>query len=228
MKLADYIKSTPVISVNTIKKFLGCNSKYASLAINRLRKRKLLKKITRNKYTTLDNIYVIATNIYNPSYLSFWSASQYFGITEQIVNTIQIASTSRRKNIFFEDYNIKFIHTPKNYFFGFNKIQTEKGAIFVVEKEKLILDALLNMNEMGNFDEIIRLIINVEIDKEKLIRYIKRINNLTLIKRLGFLLEKYKKLDISQHFKIKDNNYINLDPLNKKAKKIISKWRIRI
>src|SRR3989344_1884692 len=216
----------PLIDIAYIKKILGCNNKYASLVLARLQKRGILKKVTKNRYTSITNIPLLATQLYPPSYLSLWSASQYLGYTEQILNTLHIAVTSRRKELKVDNYKLKFIVLPKRYFFGYDKIQTTEGALFVAEPEKLLIDALLHPKEMGNFDEIIKIVQNASFDLEKLVSYLKSTKNNSLQKRAGFLLEEHKKIDLSSKLNIKDKNYISLNPFNKKSKKINSKWRI--
>src|SRR3989344_4085211 len=99
------------------------------------------------------------------------------------------------------------------------------------EPEKLLIDALLHPREMGNFDEIVKLVQKAHFAKEKLLTYLKATKNSSLQKRAGFLLEEYQKLDLSLSLKIKDKNYIPLDQLNrknKKNKKINSKWRLTL
>lgn len=226
-RLLEQLRTKPVVTLATVKKVLRCSNQYASLVLARLSQRNLLRRITRNKYTALDNIYVIATNLYFPSYLSFWSASHYLGYTEQIVNTLQVVTTSRRETIHFEGYTIKFIVLPRKYFFGFQKMATEQGAVFVAENEKLLLDALLRPGELGNFDEIINILQRADLNKEKIIVYLKKAGSHSLVKRAGYLLEKYKGWDLSAEFNIKDRNYVQLDAAGKKATKLNAKWRIK-
>lgn len=226
-RLLEQLRTKPVVTLATVKKIVGGSNQYASLVLARLNQKNLLRRITRNKYTALDNIYVVATNLYVPSYLSFWSASHYLGYTEQIVNTLQVVTTSRRETISFEGYTIKFIVLPEKYFFGFQKMLTEQGAIFVAGDEKLLLDALLRPKEVGNFDEIINILQQADLNREKIVAYLKRIDNLSLIKRAGYLLEKYKGWDLSAEFSIKDRNYVQLNSSRKKATTLNAKWRIK-
>ena len=228
MNLLPYLKGKALVDIATIKKIVGAKPKYASLVLQRLVKSRVLKKVTRNRYTSLSNPYIIATNLYTPSYLSFWSASQYLGLTEQIVNTIHIVTTSPHQSIQFEQYTFKFIVLPKKYFFGFEKVQTEEGAIFIVDKEKLFIDALLRPREMGNFDEIENVIQKAEINKEKIANYLQRTKNASVIKKVGYLLETYKSIDLYPQFKIKDKNYVRLNPFTQKTKKNVAKWRIKL
>ncbi len=223
IKLIEKLKNKTVFNLNDISKINYCSKEYSKIILNRLVKRKLVKKITKNKYTLKENIYVIASNLKSPSYISFWSASSYLGYTEQILNTIQVATTNRYNDLEFEKNKIKFIQLKD--FFGYKKQQTDEGEIFIAETEKLIIDCLLRQKEMGNFDEIIKVFKKAKISKSKVIKFLKRIKNQSLIKRVGFMLEKYKNIDISDEFEL-DTNYIKLNLFSKTNKNKSSKWRI--
>lgn len=226
--LLNYLASKPVFGTSAVKKMRGGNARYASLVLARLSKSGSIKKITKNRYTLLDDIYLISTNLYAPSYLSFWSAAQYLGYTEQMVNRVQIAVTSRRKELRFEGYQVKFVPLSPKYFFGFKKIPTEKGFLFIAEDEKLLIDALLRPEEMGNFDEIIKIVERGNFNEKTLISYLTRIPNRSLRKRAGYLLEKYRHLDLSSAVKALDRNYIRLNPFLKNTTTVNRKWRVRL
>ncbi len=219
------LESKPVFRVQDIERMCMCDRDYAKLVLHRLKERGLIRKVTRNVYTTKDDIRVVASNIAHPCYISFWAASYFFGYTEQIVNTIQVATTLRKNPIDFEGYTIKFI--PIKEFFGFRKIRTENGEIFMVEPEKLLIDAFLRPRECGNFDEIVKIYENAEISKEKVMEYLERVGKQSIIKRVGYLLEKIRGIDISGNFEL-DRNYVILNPFSLKWKKISSKWRVKV
>lgn len=224
LALIEKLKKKPVFRIQDIERIAFCERSYAKLVLNRLKKRNLIKKVARNAYTTKDNIFVIASNIEYPSYISFWSASSFFGYTEQVLNTVQVAATKTKK-INFEGHTIKFV--PIKPFFGYKKIQSDEGEIFIAENEKLLIDILLKPKECGNFDEIKKIFENAEISKKKITEYLKRTNNLTVTKRAGWLLENLKGMDISNSVQL-DKNYVLLNPFCEKYKKIDSKWRIKI
>lgn len=202
-----------------IKKEINTNDSYAYTKLYRLSRKGLITKIIKGKYTLTREIYAIATNIHNPSYLSFWSCSQYKGYTEQMLNTIQVATTKRYKKIRFDSYNIEFIKVKS--IFGYDRI----GDMFIAEDERLLIDALSSEKHMGNFDEIEKTFINTEIDIEKIISYLKRINSNSLIKRTGYMLERYKGIDISENFLL-DKNYVRLT-IFQKSRIIDKKWRVK-
>lgn len=225
IELLDKIRTKPVFRIQDIERIAYCNQNYAKQILNRLKKRKLIKQITKNRYTTKDNIFIIASSIAFPSYISFWSAASFLGYTEQIVSTIQVATTRKVKPINFEGYKIKFIPL-KNYFFGYKKISTNEGDILIAEDEKLVIDCLLRQKEAGNMDEIENVFENAKISRQKIVDYLKKINKQSLVKRVGFLLGKKKSIDIYKEFNL-DNNYVLLTPASKKLKSINTKWRVK-
>lgn len=228
MNTHDFMKkisAKPVFRIQDIERINYCSREYAKLILNRLKKRRLIKRVAENVYTTKDDINVIASNITYPSYISFWYASYFLGYTEQIVNTVHVAVTAKKKAIQFEKYEIKFI--PLKHFFGYKKIRTAEGDIFIAEDEKLLIDAVLRPYECGNFDEIEKMFENASISEKKLVNYLKKIGSQTLIKRTGFLLENKKGIDISGSFTL-DKNYVVLNQFSKKWGEINSKWRVRI
>lgn len=221
-----YLEKIPVITKSDVKKIKDITDDYAYTFLNRLFKKNKIKKIKKGMYTYSDNVYEIATNIYSPSYISLLSASYFKGYTEQIINTIQIITTKSYKKINFENYKIEFYKSNESLFFGYEKQKFNNTFLFIADDEKLLIDALLFQEKMGNFDEIIKLIKKVNIDENKLIKYLNKINNTSLNKRIGFLLEYYLKIDISKRVSFKDKNYIQLS-LFKKSKSINEKWRIK-
>lgn len=225
LTLLKELEKTLIVNKATIKKILGCGDAYAYTVLSRLKEKGILKQIQKGKYTTLDDIHAIATNLYTPSYLCLWSASSYKGYTEQILREIQVAVTKKHKEREFNNYQIKPIKFPQRIFFGFQKIQNNNFDIFVAEDEKLLIDSLIYPDEMGNPQEIKKVYQNAEINEEKLTRYLKKINNASLTKRCGFLLEKTRGIDIWDDFRIKDRNYVNL--FQKKGGKTNSKWRVK-
>lgn len=225
VELLKRLEEKTVFRLNDVQRIGLCSREYAWLMLSRLKKRGLIKRVSENAYTTKSDISVIASNIVYPCYISFWYASYYLGYTEQIVNTVQIATTAKKKPIEFENYRIAFV--PMRHFFGYKKVRTDEGEVFLAEDEKLLIDAFLRPKECGNFDEIIKTFENARISREKITEYMKRVNSQSIIKRAGFLLEDKQGIDLSGEFKL-DKNYVTLDPFSKKSQKINSKWRVKV
>ena len=224
-RLAKKLEKKPVFSVQDAQRVAGCSREYAKVLVHRLLEKGMIKRVTRNRYTTLDDIWVIASNLHPPSYISFWSASYLLGYTEQIVNTVQLATPRKNGKLEFQGYGIKFI--PIKQFFGYRKERTKHGDLFIVENEKLLIDAFLRPSELGNFDEILNVFRNAEIDEKKILEYLQKAGKDSITKRVGYLLEKLQGIDLREHFEL-DRNYINLDPFNPRWKTIDKKWRVRV
>ena len=223
--MIEKFKDKLIITKTDVKKELGCKDSYAYTVLNRLNKKNKIKKIKKGKYTTKDNTYLIASNLHTPCYISFWSLIAYLGHTEQILNTIQVATTKRYSNVKFENYKIDFIKLSKKYFFGFYKQKIGDDYIFLADNEKLLIDCLIFEEKIGNYEEILNFLKEAIFTKEKVIKYLQKINNHSLNCKIGFLLEHFKGMDIFKDFKLNKNYYFLFKDM--KGKFINSKWRIK-
>ncbi|MDD3175112.1 MAG: hypothetical protein PHU51_01390 [Candidatus Nanoarchaeia archaeon] len=219
IKVLNYVNSKIIVTKADIKKIVNTNNAYAYLVLQRLKNKKILKQIIKGKYTNKSNPYEIATNINPPAYISLLTASELKGYTEQIINNIQTI-TNKNKTFLFENY--KFTLIKSKFLFGFEKVDN----YFIADDEKLLIDCFLFRKNSGNFNEIFNIANHSKINKDKIITYLKKINDQNLIKRIGFMLEKIKHIDISKEFKL-DKNYIFLDTITKQYKNINTKWRIK-
>lgn len=189
-----------------------------------VRNKQKIKKIEKGKYTLQEDSLIYATQIVNPSYLSFLSALNFYEYTTQIPLKHTVATTKQKK----ETKEIKFIKINKKYFFGYTKIKYGAFEIFIAEKEKLLLDCLIyqkyvSINELNN-------LLKDKLDKDKIISHLNRINNVDLIRRAGYLLE-INGIDIYDNYKskiFKINKYILLNRHLKKTNSNNTKWKINI
>jgi len=217
------VQGKTIITPRYVSQIKNVKKNYSSLILERLAKKEILRRIQKGKYTDSINIYSIATNLVFPSYLSFWSGIAYKGYTEQILNTVFIATTKKTRNIDFEGYKIRFIKLSKKNFFGYTKELAGNEEIFIANNEKLLIDCLLYPKYAGNTGEIIKFIELAEFDVKKLKEYLNIVKNGSLDQKIGYLFEKCKKIDLS--IKIKSKNYVFLHIKTKE--KTNKKWRIR-
>ncbi|MCC7570347.1 hypothetical protein KO465_03310 [Candidatus Micrarchaeota archaeon] len=223
-EIEEIINSSPVIKFKEI--YGRVNSKeYAKQVVYRLIKKGNLKRIKKGVYSNSDDIFSIASNIYYPSYISFLSASYKLGLTEVIPIAVYVVTTKNYAPIEFERYKIIFIESGN--IFGYHKEGKDKNVVFLADSEKLMVDALFKPEHMGNFDEIINVFKNSKnIEKTKVIEYLNQMNSNKISRQVGYLLEMYQNMDISESVKI-NKNYYDLNPFEK-GKKINKKWRLKI
>ena len=221
MKEQKWMSAKPVLNfIDIARRFTDRG--YARLFVHRLIKSKKLKRITKSRYTTSEDIFLIASNLYFPGYISFLSASAYYGYTEIIPQRIYIVTAHDHKKIDFEKYSLYFVKL--NPVWGYKQ---DKEGIFIADTEKLLIDVFLKPNYMGNFNEIENIFRNISsIDREKLKNYLKRINSNKIYRQVGYMLEQHQRIDILDLFPI-NKNYYSLNPFQR-GKKLNKKWRLFI
>src|SRR3989344_8320655 len=119
--------------------------------IKALKRKQIIKKTGKGFFVLGGvNEFSIGQNINYPSYLSFWSALNYYGFSDQTPRKIFFATTRYTKEI----NNFKFVTLSKKRFFGYERI----GELTIAEKEKAIIDSLLFPKYSGGIREINRVL----------------------------------------------------------------------
>ena len=177
----EELEKFPYFTGKMLKAFI--NNNYPSTTITRWKGK--INKIEKGKYTIHNNSLIYATVIVTPSYCSFRSALYYYQLTEQIPVRVQVAVKKRKRS----NEKIQFIRIKEKDFFGYKRVRIQDFDFFIAEKEKLLLDCLLYPHAGVMPDELLGLL-SEDLDKDKIIDYLEKINNINVIKRAGYLLEK--------------------------------------
>jgi len=174
--------------------------------------------------TFTEHEFVIASHLISPYYISYWSALNYYGMTEQVSRTIFIATTKRKLEKELLDLKFKFITLHKTKFFGFKAIKQNHHAINIADKEKAIIDCLDLPRYCGGIIEVVKAIdgCKEELDLHKLIVYARQMQNTAILHRLGYILE---LLGIKSNI-VPSKHYVILDPVGKKKGAYNKKWKI--
>ena len=169
------------------------NQFYAGVLIHRQKKTGQITELERDKYTVQKDPFLVASRVTWPSYISMWSALRYHNLTEQLPQTIWVVTTKKRRNarIEFAGTAISFVIVSPKYFFGYDKVDFEGFDIFVADPEKSIVDSMLFRKvSVSEISEILSR--NLEsLRPARLIDYAIRTGNKALIKRIGFMLERF-------------------------------------
>jgi len=228
IKLIKELEKYPLFNTKIIKDIIKKDRKYAKLVLYRLKKDGLIIKIEKNAYTLYNDSVLIAGNLVWPCYLSCWTAIRYYNLTEQLPTTLFVVTPrSRNRNLInFENTKIYFIKTKPKFFFGFKKENYNNFTIFIAEPEKALIDSALY--KKISFSEISSIIKEnkKKINNQKLISYLIKINNKSLIKRFGYLLD---KMNLDYYSKLKrfiDAKYIDIDYAKPEKGSKDKKWRI--
>ena len=215
-----------MITISDTARIINKSRKYSVLYLQRLEKRKIIKRIEKGKYALQDTPFqVIASNLVIPSYISFLSGLYYYHLTTQIPRITQIVTTKSKKRIQYENKEIQFINLKKIY--GYQREKTQYGYIFIGEKEKIILDSLL-LPKYCPMNETINAIKESKLDVKKLIDYSLKMNSIVLVKRLGYILE-MNNIDIYKKVKeLLNKRYDLFNPQLPSTGERNTKWKLTI
>jgi predicted transcriptional regulator of viral defense system len=155
-----------------------------------------------------------------PSYITSVSALSFRKLISQIPNEVFCATAGAKKSFSFNNTKINIIHTK--HFSGFKKEKYEGFDILAAEPEKAIIDSF-SVIPISIFEEAF-----LEIDENRMIALLKKIKKSSIIKRIGYLMEKngfdvYPKLK-----KLINYKYIALEPLSKASGIKNKKWGLII
>ncbi len=236
--LKDLIRGKKFITVQEIMKNYHGKKERLYTALSRLEKKGWIERIKKGKYMIIPlgaekgkytlNEFVIGSMLVKLYAVAYWSALHFYGLTEQIPNTVFIQTTARKEKqkikIFGIDYKIVRIKEAK--FFGIRREWIEETQVNITDKEKTIIDCLDKPQYCGGIVEAAKALRNRAFDKDKLMMYAGKIGNSGVVRRLGFLCE-FLEIDINLP-KIETKNYLYLDPTMPRKGNKNAKWRLII
>jgi len=110
-------------------------------SIKRLVDRGALIKIARGIYKLTEktiDLEKLSTQMYSPSYISFENALSKYGVINQGVYKITLATTRHSKKMELSDILCEYVQIKPSLFFGFNLVKN----VYLAEVEKAFLDEI--------------------------------------------------------------------------------------
>ncbi len=187
------VERLTIFSAAEVCRFLNCSRNSAYRMLYSLKRKGWVKEVVRGKYQLLtmggqptEDLLALACNLVWPSYVSFWTALNYYKFTEQAPKTIFLATTKRKREIKMGDVRVQFVQFSPKRFFGYTKVD----RICIAEREKAIIDSLIFPRYVA-LSEVCKALSAAggEVSFEKLVDYAMKMENASLNKRLGFLIE---------------------------------------
>jgi len=217
-----WLRGRPIITINEIARRAGSPG-YARLLAHRLVKAGKLIRVAHGAYSSSDNIFAIASNLYYPSYISFISASYLHGFTQEIPVTVYAATAARHPSAEAMGYALEFVQLGSLW--GYHKERQGDEDVFVADIEKLMIDAFLKPECMGNFQEIENVFYQSPApDLKRLKGYLQKLGSGRVYRQVGHMLQKHKGIDISGWMAI-GRNYCEANPFSK-GKVTVPGWRL--
>lgn len=192
--------------------------------IKTLKKKGIIKKIKQSYILKEINELSLGAELYSPAYLSFWSALNYYGYSDQLPKEIYFATPRHTKRI--EPF--RYISLNPARFFGYVSL----GGLVIAEKEKVFLDSLLLPRYAGGIKEIKRCLGAAisELNLKKLIAYAEKMKSKSVLRRLGFLLEgeEIEERLLAKLRKKIGKGFEKLDPVLPNKGRFNKKWLLDI
>ncbi|MCZ7393038.1 MAG: hypothetical protein ABOK23_12155 [Candidatus Methanoperedens sp.] len=205
--------------------------------VARLEDRGFIKSVERGKYLllgfeperALSNPFFIASRIVYPSYVSFWSALNFYGFTEQVPVVVFLASARKKTEVEFNGLRFKYVLMNPSKFFGYRKERMGDLDFLIAEEEKAIVDSLYLPGNAGGLVEVAKAVYNAKdkVDLEKLFSYASAMKSRSLCSRLGYLIERFGS-DAAMLLECSAREYVKLDPTREKSKVWDKKWHVNV
>lgn len=127
-----------VFDVQQLANLIGKPKPVASVYSSRLVERGLASRLMRGKIAFTDNDLIIASQLYEPSYISLDSALLYHHIREQIPKNVQCVYPGN--SIKLDEIGIVYHKIPNRLFFGYRRHSSDGSYVMVADAEKALLD----------------------------------------------------------------------------------------
>ena len=153
-------------------------------------------KIRNGLYAQIDNLGVplttkfeIASKINDESFVSHHSALEYYGVANQVFNTLTVGSKRKFNDFSFDDVDYTR-QAVKDYT---QVIYIVTAGVRVATLERAVVDCIDNIDLGGGVDELLNALEQIRVlDENRLAEILQAYNKVILYQKVGFILEQYK------------------------------------
>lgn len=195
-------KGISVFSFVEAKSILQTSNQSVRHVLMDLTRKGRLQRIQRGKYLLVperagrelywaESPWVIVPHLIDVYYVGFWTAMNYWGMTEQIPYTVFVATTKRKNNLKFGNQKFEFVTLSKKKFFGFVEEKASKTETFnISSKEKTIVDGLMHPQYCGGIPEITKAMWTAreDVNWSTVLEMSKKVGVSVVLRRLGYIL----------------------------------------
>ena len=183
----------------------------------------------------IEEPFLIADAIYGPGYIGGFSAVKHWDLSEQIIETVTYYTRKmvRIRHPTHGGVKFKLKTIAEHKHFGLKPIWIGSHKIYVSDPTKTIVDIFDDPKVVGGMaivQDIFGEYFESEYyDFELLVQYVHKINNKSIFKRLGFLLDTCFPIGQAELSLLRENiseGYSIFDP-STTPKQTISKWRLK-
>ena len=172
----------------------------------RLTRQNLVRRLKRGLYAILEpadwhggpglgvDRYWAAANAVRgePYFLAYYTAMELHDMLQHPLRTVFVAVTKQHRPLTFGTVHMQFVTLAAGKFFGEEDRRTAQGHVVkVAELERTFLDCADRPELCGGIEEVFRGFVRrrADLDVDRLLRFVHRLDKPVVTKRLGLLLE---------------------------------------
>jgi predicted transcriptional regulator of viral defense system len=199
-------KGIVVVTPELLSNELRVANEYAKNILASLAKKGMLARFGRGRYVTISPDVIYGRKGYTvdpvvmleqlmggePYYVAYASAVYFHGLSLQLPFETVVAVTKQRRSIKVGNSVIKFVCVMEEIMFGYKQQRYLNSYVSVSDLEKTVIDCIDRHDLCGGISEVTRVLSESlqQIDRKKLLAYLKKFKKQVVIQRLGFILEK--------------------------------------
>ena len=214
-----------IFSPNDITKITGQSGSGVYVLINRLHTKGLITKPLKGVISLSQDPFVISSQLYPPSYISFITALYLHGKIQQVIDLIFIVSARKRRQIKVFGMDVQFVTLKRTMIFGYKKERKENSYVVVADLEKAIIDCLYLPRYCRLADIFAILEEDDDVDIRRLIEYARMSESEAVERRLGYLLD---LIGMKHDIRPKSKTSYKLNPSIREKGEFDNKWRIYV
>lgn len=166
---------------------------------------KRIMQVRKGLYVVLDitgepltTKFEVASKISEDAFVCYHSALEYYGVANQVFNTITVGSKSRFNTFSFEgvEYQRKQPQNPQGVIYITN------AGVRITTLERTVVDCIDKIDLAGGIDELLAALEQILLlDERKLLEILSAYDCVFLYQKVGYILQYYKeKFDFSDEF----------------------------
>lgn len=237
-----YEKKT-IVTVEDLDRLFNLSPEDRKQVVFRLKKKKILSTIKRGVYafspleagpegTGVDELLI--PPLFFPKknyYVGYSTMFNYFGVAEQLFQTVYVLNTSMRMERVICGLSYKFIRIPENRMYGLETIKVKDVDVKISSRERTFIDLLYFNKPVGGIAGAVEIFTQIvkskKCDIKKLVEYAARFPNITTRKRIGLILEGLGVSDSTLKPLIKSVGKTAVSSLDGSRKGTLNKkWRV--
>lgn len=231
-----------IVTVKDIEDALETTPEAAKTVASNLADKKWLDRLKRGTYLIVplaagetgeytEHEFVIASHLAEPMYLSYWTALNCHGLTEQVPLTVFVATAKRVTDKEIHNIEYRFVTLTDSKFFGFEPVSVGPHQVNMATVEKAIVDCADHPEYCGGITELAKALTRTDnLNPDRLTEYLLRQGNGAAIKRVVYLAD-ILDIELSRREELEDaftTGYSKLDPTKPDGGKHDSSYRLQL